>query len=111
MVALLDIRPIDRTRVIGVHGIKEVPVYLIDLHLPNDVTLQAIRATECDELDNDGSCTMLIGMDVMQHGDVAISNFQGKTMFSFRMPSQGKTDYVAIGQAEVERQNRLKANR
>jgi len=39
------------------------------------------------------SCDMLIGMDVINHGDFAISNFDGKTTFSFRIPSLAKIDF------------------
>jgi hypothetical protein len=36
---------------------------------------------------------MLIGMDVINYGDFAISNYNGKTTFSFRMPSLMKIDF------------------
>ena len=38
---------------------------------------------------------VLIGMDIITAGDFAVSNYNGTTMFSFRIPSQKKTDYVA----------------
>jgi len=40
---------------------------------------------------------MLIGMDVICKGDFAITNFQGNTTFSFRMPSMYEIDFVAEG--------------
>jgi len=36
----------------------------------------------------------LIGMDIIGRGDFAISNFEGKTAFTYRTPSVAKTDYV-----------------
>lgn len=37
---------------------------------------------------------MLIGMDIINKGDFTVSNHQGKTVFSFRMPSEGVMDFV-----------------
>lgn len=37
---------------------------------------------------------VLIGMDVIQHGDFSISNFNGRTTLSFRCPSNGIVDFV-----------------
>ena len=36
---------------------------------------------------------ILIGMDIISKGDFAISNYDGKTQFSFRLPSQQDVDY------------------
>ena len=41
------------------------------------------------------SIGVLIGMDVIGMGDFAVSNFGDKTVFSFRIPSDKRTDYVA----------------
>lgn len=38
---------------------------------------------------------VLIGMDVISKNDFAISNYNGKTQFSFRIPSQNDVDYKA----------------
>ena len=35
---------------------------------------------------------MLVGMDIIGLGDFAVSNFQDRTAFSFRMPSQEEID-------------------
>lgn len=43
---------------------------------------------------------VLIGMDVISKGDFAISNYNGKTQFSFRIPSQNDVDYKA--EANIE---------
>lgn len=37
---------------------------------------------------------MLIGMDIINKGDFAVSNYQNKTVFSFRMPSESLMDFV-----------------
>ena len=38
---------------------------------------------------------MLIGMDIINQGDCVVSNYQGKTVFSFRMPSESVMDFVS----------------
>ena len=40
---------------------------------------------------------VLIGMDVINNGDFAVSNHGGVTKFSFRLPSQGHIDFVLDG--------------
>ena len=41
-----------------------------------------------------GNVEVLIGMDIIGQGDFAISNKNRKTVFSFRMPSQERIDFV-----------------
>jgi predicted aspartyl protease len=66
-------------------GSSTVKVYLIDIHLPNNVTLNNVQVSEC--IETVGRFGILIGMDVITRGDFAISNHNGKTTISFRMPS------------------------
>ncbi len=40
---------------------------------------------------------MLIGMDIISRGDFAVTNKDGKTTFSFRLPSVAKIDFVKEG--------------
>ncbi len=98
-VAKLGLLPSGKTSVKGVNdalgGVK-ADTYLIDLILPNQVRFQAIRVIECEELSHEGVCAMLIGMDVITHGDLAITNVGGKTVFSFRMPPQEKIDFMKL---------------
>ena len=37
---------------------------------------------------------VLIGMDIICRGDFAVSNYNNKTAFTFRTPSEKKIDYV-----------------
>ena len=74
-------------------------VYLIDLILPNAVSIPDPSVTEIDNpqdekgniIDNFG---FLIGMDIIGRGDFTITHFDGKTVMSFRIPSVLKVDYV-----------------
>lgn len=73
-------------------GSSQVNTYLVNIILPNNVRISDIMV--CDsEIGNQG-IGVLIGMDIINKGDFTVSNFQGKTAFSFRIPSQKKTDYV-----------------
>ena len=91
----LNLVEVQRVSVSGVHGIKEVPVYLVKILLNDgNVSLDAL-VSECTELSGDGSVGFLIGMNVINKGDFAITNFQDKTTMSFRMPSKQKIDFVA----------------
>ena len=66
--------------------------YLVDITLPNRVNVTGMRVCEA-KIEAQGF-DMLIGMDVICNGDMSISNFGGKTVFTFRMPSKEMTDYV-----------------
>ncbi|MBF0620049.1 MAG: aspartyl protease family protein [Candidatus Omnitrophica bacterium] len=68
----------------GVHGSNEVSKYVIDIGLPNRVCIQDITVTEGALLNG---YDILIGMDIIMMGDFAISNPDGKTIFSFCIPS------------------------
>jgi hypothetical protein len=80
-----------KTPVHGVNGLAEVPYYVVEIILPGNMHFVRI-VTECKSA---GDWDVLIGMDIMNHGDFSVSNFNGTTTFSFRVPSRAVTDYVA----------------
>ena len=86
----LRLQPTGRSIVSGVHGQREVLTYLINVILPNRVGIGTLRVTEVEISQAD----VLIGMDVIRHGDRAISNYNGRTIFSFRVPSIEEIDFV-----------------
>ena len=91
----LGLLPVKRTRVRGVHGDKEVNVYYVNITLNNkNISINA-QVTECDELSADYSIGMLIGMNIITMGDFAVTNYQGQTTMTFRVPSLQKIDFVA----------------
>ncbi len=47
---------------------------------------------------------VLIGMDIITQGDVAITNLGGNTVFSFRIPSQKQVDFVQEHAEESRRE-------
>ncbi|MFM9838938.1 MAG: aspartyl protease family protein [Cyclobacteriaceae bacterium] len=95
----LNLAPVSIKRVSGLGGTVAKNVYLVDIHLPNNVKIPNLSVTEIDNpqdekgniIDNFG---VLIGMDIICRGDFSLTNFEGKTIMSFRMPSSHKVDYV-----------------
>jgi len=92
VVSQLKLKPLGKQRVYTPAGEKIVNIYRVNVVLPNNVKAQSMVV--CDS-DIDGlKVGALIGMDIMNHGDFAVSNYNGITTFTFRTPSQRKTDYV-----------------
>lgn len=87
----LSLIPIGKNNVSTANGIVPVNTYFVDIGLPNGVTVQNVLVTCCD-LGQD--IDILIGMDIIRHGDFSITNVNNKTTFSFRTPSIKEIDYV-----------------
>jgi len=89
--AKLNLKPVSKT-MMATPSDKNVQsnIYLINMFLPNRAKIQHIQALEGIP----SGCDMLIGMDVITLGDFAVTNFNGKTMFSFRIPSMGEIDFT-----------------
>jgi uncharacterized protein YchJ len=85
-------------------GDIETTQYLVDLWLPNKIVLPKclVMKVELYALDAD----VLLGMDVLSRGDFTITNYQGTTVMTFRMPSMERVDYTqqtkAFEQAPVK---------
>lgn len=68
----------------GVHGQQQVNTYIVDIMLPNTrVHFINVKVSEGKLLKD---FDILIGMDIIQKGDFAISNGNGKTVFSYCIP-------------------------
>lgn len=91
----LNLTPIQRATVMGVHGSEEVNVYFITIILLNENIKIKVPVTECKELSDDGKICILIGMDVITKGDFCVTNLNGRTVMSFRVPSIETIDFVA----------------
>ena len=95
------LQPIGMTQVQGVHGASTVETYLVNIHLPNKVGVQHVQVTKGNL--GDGA-SVLIGMDIITLGDFCVTNKGGKTIFSFRVPSQSHVDYVKEHNAQALRE-------
>jgi len=70
---------------------EDVNDYLVNIRLPNAVEVYNIRVTEGRLRDQ---ANVLIGMDMINKGDFAVTNYNGKTAFSFRIPSTERIDFT-----------------
>ena len=88
-----NLKPISYAQSKTPSGKLTSPIYFIDIVLNNEVvfTNWAVMGSKIGEQGID----ILIGMDVISKGDFAISNYNGTTQFSFRIPSQEHVDYKA----------------
>lgn len=88
----LNLTPIGRIMTNHGGGQSEHSTHLVNLMLPNQVGIVGVQVTEMEHIvDNFG---VIVGMDVIIRGDLSITNHNGKTCFSFRIPSLHKVDYV-----------------
>lgn len=97
VVEALGLYPIGYCKISTAGGVVDSPRYRVDVRLPNNVVITNMVVTECTL---DGA-DVLIGMDLITMGDFAISNYGGKTVFSFRFPSTAVTDYVQLLKAQT----------
>ena len=90
VVAALNLDPIDEQNVQTANGERLSSVYLLNVYLPNKVAFPGVRVTDGNILGTD----VLIGMDIINTGDFAVTNMEGKTCMSFQMPSSHRIDFV-----------------
>lgn len=82
------------TGLVNVHtpsGIGTMNKYMINLVLNNEVRFVNLSVMD-SEIGKQG-INVLIGMDIISNGDFAVSNYDGKTYFSFWLPSQEHVEY------------------
>lgn len=84
----LGLIPTGKATTRGVHGESVVNTFIVNVGLPNNVAIPLLPVTEGVLSDAD----LLIGMDIIGLGDFTVSNFKGKTTFSFRIPSTKDID-------------------
>ena len=80
----------EKTIIRHAQGTTETFLYLVNFILPCNICVENLSVSKGD-LDSDFD--ILIGMDVIGMGDFSVSNFQGKTAFSFRIPSVAEADF------------------
>lgn len=83
--------PIGMVLVHGVHGTSQAEVYVVNIRLPNGVGIKLVNVSKGDLV---GGCDVLIGMDIINLGDFAVTNQNKRTVFSFRLPSSTCIDFV-----------------
>ncbi|MBT9536716.1 MAG: retroviral-like aspartic protease family protein [Nitrospirae bacterium] len=86
----LNLKPVGMTLVKHAKGEEMSEVYRVNIVLPNKVGFPMVRVTEGTLSGVD----VLIGMDIINRGDFAITHRDSKTTFTFRVPSTGHIDFV-----------------
>lgn len=72
-----------------VNGLEKSNTYLISLILPNNYIQADLTVCECHSSKHD----VIVGMDIISKGDFAITNKDGKTKFTFQIPSTHDIDF------------------
>lgn len=72
-------------------GERMLPVFLVDILLRNNVIVKDVQVMG-SEIGGQG-IDILIGMDIIGIGDFAVTNANGSTVFSFRIPSVEEIDF------------------
>lgn len=70
---------------------KNTATYVVNFGLPNTVLIGGLRVSE---LTGPHDFDVIVGMDVINFGDFAITNLGGKTCVSFRVPPGPRIDFV-----------------
>lgn len=91
LVEELHLEPIKTNMSITANSLTSVNVYEIIILLHNKYPVK-VEAEAVPNINATG-IDLLIGMDVISLGDFFISNYQGKTCFSFRIPSKNHIDF------------------
>ncbi|HEV7889008.1 MAG TPA: hypothetical protein VGP08_00145 [Pyrinomonadaceae bacterium] len=73
-------------------GMELHNTHLVNFGLPNRVGISGVLVTENPHIIN--SFGAIIGMDIISRGDFTVTNFNGETCMTFRMPSMSSVDYV-----------------
>lgn len=91
---VLGLTSIGKSGVSGYNqGIDVKDTFLVHIGLPTGDIITNIMAMEFDTDEYD----VVIGMDVICNGDMAITNKDDKTTFSFRIPSKQEIDFEKRG--------------
>ena len=99
VVRKLGLKPIDTTTTYTANGTRKAGVYLVSVGLPNRLVIPSVQVTDGDIYGTDA----LIGMDIIQCGDFALTHQNGKTRMSFSMPASRNIDFVQEGNAKAGR--------
>lgn len=86
-----DLKPTGMTQIYHAGGKTITHTCLVNIRLLNRVEVYQLRVTQGSI---GGQADVLIGMDIIGQGDFAVSNKDHKTVFSFRMPSVERIDFV-----------------
>ena len=90
----LNLQPFDEIKMYTPSGIDIRERYHVGIKLATEAVYIEDVVVADSEIDKQG-LDVLIGMDIITMGDFSVSNYNGKTVFSFRFPSLEVTDYTS----------------
>ena len=83
IVSELNLDIVDTIQIAGINGESLAEVAIISLRFPNGAVIEDVRVAVCNmSPDNE----MIVGMDVITQMDIAITNGENQTQFSFAIP-------------------------
>lgn len=86
----LKLEPIKKAYISGIGGNVDAKTYKLSLYFPKEgAWIKDIEVLACDLEDND----IIIGMDTITQGDLAITNKDGETWFSFKLPASTHIEF------------------
>jgi predicted aspartyl protease len=88
----LGLLPTGMTNVHTANGTALQNTYIVDVRLPNQVQVKDVTVTAAAAFSS--GCDALIGMDIIGLGDFSVTNYNGETCMSFRIPSCHEIDYA-----------------
>lgn len=89
----LGLTPIGQSEISGVNaGAEFKKTYLVHVGLPTGDVVTDVLASEFDSEDYD----FIVGMDIIQNGDFAVTNMNDATTFSFMIPSMNEIDFETV---------------
>lgn len=90
VVDTLGLKPTGMTLVNHAGGQEYQETYLVNIALPSEIAFHSLPVTKAPLT----GTHLLIGMDIITGGDFTITNKGSETIFTFRVPSSARTDYV-----------------
>jgi len=91
LVKLLNLSPVGKVSFYTPSGTGLAYTYLVDIVLPNNMKIKDVKM--CSSKIGAQNLDLLIGTDIINKGDFAISNYKNNTCFTFRIPSKEIIDF------------------
>jgi hypothetical protein len=90
----LALEAVDYVHVATASGIEHVTTYFTHLFLPNGLQFLNWELMQFQYTGDESD--LIIGMDIITKGDFSITNLNGQTLCSFRLPSLHALDYEKL---------------
>lgn len=85
---LKPIKAIKSVLLQGVNGLEKSEAHVVNIYLPSKITAHEFTVVSKDA--GDVWWDVLIGMDIISTGDFSVRNVNGKTEWSFSVPSSAR---------------------